>query len=947
MNRNYIIASLILLMFSLSIQAQDINSNSKKVLTPEVYPIWNNISNQQISSDGKWICYQIKPQKGDGYLYLYNTETKKLDSIARGVKAKIAPSGDYMAFFITPQYDSLRKLKLAKTPKNKLPKDSLGIWLFEKDSIIKIAKVKSFKMANENSAWMVYTMYDAKKKREMKKKKKGFWFFAKKKTAKQKKEIKQKGDYIIAFNPISDKRKEFENISNFNINWYGSSIGLISNIKKDSTTETYVSLFNTNSLKTEYLLRREGYADKISLDRKGGQAAFLFAADTAKKNKIYDLYYWVFGDTAAHLIADTATNGMISNWSPSINFTPKFSRDASRIYFGTNKRPVQEPKDTLLAEEKYHVDIWNYQDPSLQPQQKKNVKRELRRTYIAVWLIGEQRIQQLADTNMQFVQVAQEGNSTFGLGIDYQRYRQEQSWDGWYSDYYIVNVLDGSRELVLEHQAGSVSISADGHYLLYYKYEDSAWYAYDHKAHQHRNLTKDLKVNFFDEQNDVPQYAAPYGVEAWYSADKYVVIRDRFDLWKIDPSMKQAPVNITKAYGRQHDIRFNSIKLNPNFWYFDDENPRLLSAFNEKTKQGGFYQLDLNEDAEPSELIMSDHKYYRPIKAKHADRIIWRRCSFIDFYNLYTSTTYFQNIEQLTDANPQQKEYNWGKVELVKWKAFDGEELEGLLYKPENFDSTKKYPVIVYFYERYSDDIHNHYIPKPSHSIINFTEYVSNGYIVFVPDITYKIGHPAQSAYNAVVSGTEFIKKYNFVDGDHIGIQGQSWGGYQVAMLVTMTDIYACAESGAPVSNMFSAYGGIRWGSGMSRAFQYEKGQSRIGASPWEHPELYIENSPVFHADKVNTPLLIMHNDKDGAVPWWQGIEYFTNLRRLGKKVWMLSYNNDDHNLMKWPNRVDLSIRMMQFFDHYLKNKPMPLWMSKGIPATKKGKIDGYELDEN
>jgi len=940
----HLFSSLVLLLISFSIGAQSNTDTSKKVLGPEVYPHWRNLENQQISADGKWISYEVNPQKGDGFLYLYNVETKKLDSIARGKRAKIAPSSNYMAFMIVPQYDSLRKMKLDKVPKKKLPKDSLGIWVFSNDSIIKIAKVKNFDMAKQRSEWMLYTMAEAKKKAK-EKEKKGFWFFGKKKKEAPKKKIKQDGDYIIAFNPIKDKRFEFENIADYSIDEFGNSFALISNIKKDSSEESKILVFGTRNQETKTIFDQTGHSEKINLDRKGGQGVFLFAADTAKKNKIFDLYYWGIDDTVARLIVDTISKGMIKGWSPSQNAKPYFSHDASRVFFGTAKKPVQEPKDTLLPKEKYHVDVWNYQDPLLQPQQKINRNRELRRTYQAVYLIDENRMQQLADTNMQSVRITQHGDGTFGIGYENKKYQREQSWDGWYNNIYIVNVFDGSRELVLEHHAGYAAMSTDGHYLLYYKTTDSTWYAYDHKARKHRALTKDLKVNFYNERNDIPQLPGAYGAAGWFRDDKYVVIRDRYDLWKIDPSMRQAPVNMTKGYGREHKIRFTPITLDRDHWYFNDENPHLMMAFNEENKQSGFYQLDLNEGSGPAELLMTDHRYYWPSKAKMAQQLIWRRGSFKEYPNLFTSTTDFQNITQISNANPQQKDYLWGSVELVKWKAFDGEELEGLLYKPENFDSTKKYPVIVYFYERYSDDLHNHYIPKPSHSVINFTEYVSNGYIIFIPDITYKVGHPAKSAYNAIVSGTEFIKKYPFVDQKHIGIQGQSWGGYQVAMLVTMTNIYACAESGAPVSNMFSAYGGIRWGSGMSRAFQYEKGQSRIGATPWENPDLYIENSPIFHADKVETPLLIMHNDKDGAVPWWQGIEYFTDLRRLGKQVWMLSYNDDDHNLMKWPNRVDLSIRMMQFFNHFLKDEPMPVWMSKGIPATKKGKMNGYQLD--
>ena len=241
--------------------------------------------------------------------------------------------------------------------------------------------------------------------------------------------------------------------------------------------------------------------------------------------------------------------------------------------------------------------------------------------------------------------------------------------------------------------------------------------------------------------------------------------------------------------------------------------------------------------------------------------------------------------------------------------------------------------------------MNSHRIPSPSRSIINIPWCTSNGYVVFVPDIIYQVGYPGQSAYDAIVSGTmAMTERYPFIDKDNMGLQGQSWGGYQVAWLITQTNMFDAAMAGAPVSNMTSAYGGIRWGSGMSRMFQYERTQSRIGGTLWEKEDLYIENSPLFHVPRIETPVLIMHNDNDGAVPWYQGIEYFVALRRLQKPSWMLTYNNEQHNLTKWPNRIDLSIRMMQFFDHYLKDQPMPEWMKEGVPAIEKGEMNGYEL---
>ena len=185
-----------------------------------------------------------------------------------------------------------------------------------------------------------------------------------------------------------------------------------------------------------------------------------------------------------------------------------------------------------------------------------------------------------------------------------------------------------------------------------------------------------------------------------------------------------------------------------------------------------------------------------------------------------------------------------------------------------------------------------------------------------------------------------------WVDSTKMAIQGQSWGGYQVAYLVTRTNIFAAAGAGAPVANMTSAYGGIRWGTGLNRQFQYEHSQSRIGGTLWEKRDLYIKNSPLFRADKVKTPLLIMHNDADGAVPWYQGIEYFTALRRLGKKVWLLQYNGEDHNLVERRNRKDLSIRLSQFFDYHLKGAPPAKWIRDGVPATLKGIDWGTEVPE-
>ena len=290
-------------------------------------------------------------------------------------------------------------------------------------------------------------------------------------------------------------------------------------------------------------------------------------------------------------------------------------------------------------------------------------------------------------------------------------------------------------------------------------------------------------------------------------------------------------------------------------------------------------------------------------------------------------------------ANPQQAEYNWGRAELIEYTNAAGVKLPAILIKPEDFDPSKKYPLMVYIYETLASGLHRYYAPSPGTSINN-SRYVSNGYVILMPDIVYEIGYPGPSAMRCVVPAVNKVLDMGFIDPKRVGIQGHSWGGYQITYLITQTDMFAAVQAGASVSNMTSAYGGIRWGTGMSRAFQYEKTQSRIGAPLWTRSLQYIENSPLFWADRVHTPYLSIHNDDDDAVPWYQGIEFFSALRRLGKEAYMFTYNGEKHGLRDRENQKHWTVHQDEFFDHFLLGKPRPEWMEKGVPYLERGKRD-------
>ncbi|MCK9612919.1 MAG: prolyl oligopeptidase family serine peptidase [Bacteroidales bacterium] len=923
----------------LTLKAQN---NPKKALDHSVYTSWKTLKNVQISNDGKWVCYEINPLKGDGWLYFVNPSKNIKDSVSRGCDARLSHNSDFIVFKIKQPEDTIRKLKLKKTKDEDLPKDSAGVWIMKTRTLKKFDNVKSYKTGKEGGGWIAILLEEKKEKKSQKDSTESADSTQNKKTEikkEKKKSPKQTGTDLLIYHPHNEIILTNKLVTEYDFSKNGALLSMIS-VKKDSVDSVAVSVFTADKNKIDTVFKMNGIAKNIASDEAGKQMVFQYSSDTGKV-KQYVMNYWNHMLNHPKTIIDTINKSFPQNWNMSDNQQPWFSEDGEFIYFGTAQHSIQEQEDTLLEEEKVKLDLWSWTDGRLQTEQLKSLDKDKKKTYLAVFSLRDAVMVQLADSLIDKVRILKKntGIAHASAGIPYQKL---YSWETpSYADHYIVDVTNGNKKLVLKKHQYDVMISPFGNFLLYYNSDDSTWNAYSVKNNTHTCLTKNIPVNFYDEENDAPEEPSPYGVAGWAENDACVFIYDKYDIWKIDPLMAVAPVNITKN-GRSNKLEYRFVRTDKDAEFIDIKNPMLLSVFDTQTRSSGFAALNLKKNEAPQKLIFGDFQMNFIAKVKNADKVLFSKQSFIQYPDVLYSGMDFSKPIQVSDANPQQQNYYWGSVELVHWTSYNGIPLEGLLYKPENFDATKKYPVIVYFYERYADQLNSHWIPSPSRSIINPAIYCSNGYVVFMPDIRYKSGYPGPSAYDCVVSGSEYIKTFGFVDKDNIGIQGQSWGGYQVAYLVTQTNIYKAAMAGAAVTNMTSAYGGIRWESGMSRMFQYEESQSRIGATLWEKPELYMQNSPLFYADKVTTPLLMMNNDNDGAVPWYQGIEFFSALRRLDKPVWMLNYNNDAHNLEKWPNRIDLSIRMKQFFDHYLKGEPMPEWMKNGIPALEKGKTLGY-----
>jgi len=919
-------------------------STAKKILDHADFDIWKKIQQPQISNNGRWVVYELNPDVGDGKLIIYDGLTGKENTYDRSKNAKISADNRFVVFQIKPFEDTVKTQRRQKVKKENLPKDSLGILDLSTGKLTKIPQVQSFQLPEKWSGWLAYLKEPIQKTTETKA---DTVVSNQDKTAlTPKKENKDNGATLIIRNLIEGKEDTIHYVKSYTASKEGHLFALHST-GNEVDLEPGIYVFDTKKQIFSTVFSAKGDYKQLLFDEKGTQLTFIADLDTTKAQvRPFDLYIWTASKNITTLLANDNSSFLPNDWHISQYATLEFSKDATKLFFGIAPSTLQQDT-SLLEEEIVNVEVWAFDDPVLHTVQKARLEQEKKRAYTCVYYTTTQRIVQLSDTILNNLQLGNEGNSEYALSFNDKPYGVASTWEWWNKrDLYLIKMDNGERRQIgkgvegLENFGNESGFSPKANFVFWFSEVDTAWMAYSTLNHTTLKLTNNNEVKFFDELDDHPDAPPSYGLAGWMKDDDGLLVYDRYDIWKIDPKGIAAPVRLTNGRSKKHQFRY--IKIDKEKRYFEPTDKLLLSVFDEKTKESGYAWLDLSNN-QVTLLLFGNFYYASPIKAQAADVWLFTRENFQVFPDLLYSTN-LKTFKKVSNANPQQSRYTWGTVELFRWTSLEGVPLEGLLFKPENFDPNKKYPMLTYFYERNSDDLFRHRAPEPPRSSINFSFYTSRGYVVFVPDIPYKIGYPGESCYNAVIPGVTALIDKGFIDAQRIGVQGHSWGGYQIAYLLTRTNLFKCAESGAPVVNMFSAYGGIRWGSGLSRSGQYERTQSRIGGSIWDYPLRFLENSPLFAADKIQTPVLILHNDQDDAVPWYQGIEFYIAMRRLGNPAWLLNYNGEPHGIMKRQNRMDFNRRMQQFFDYYLQDAPQPVWMERGIPAIEKGIKQGFEL---
>lgn len=926
---------------------------------------WNAIASPSLSPDGRWLAFVLSAMEGDPSIVLREAEEGGRVLAVRGTDPVFTSDSRYLVYEVPPLEAVLDSLKREGEKGGDLPGDSLAaarlaaVFAGEEadlDVVRVLGAVDSHKVASEGG-WVAYVPSEEEED-EADEEEKGETETAGAeqptpaaqaeeeagKGEKEPGEEKEAGSPLVVLNLATGEEARYENVVAYFFAEEAPVLAFSTSTEDGDGDGVYVVELPNGA--RHALLEGEGNYTQLALAKDGSRAAFLSNRDDYEADQPeFVLFQAAAPDWQAAAMASSAAEGVPEGWWASEHGDVRFSEGGSRILFGAAPRPDPEPDedDAPLEEDKVTLDVWNWKDPYLQPMQLVQAEQERNRAYVAVVPVDGGPVVQLASPDVPTVRFAAQGDADFALGTTDVPYRQMLSWDGRYNDFYAIDLATGSRRRIAEKVKGfgGASISPGGEYAAWWDGVARHWMVERLATGDLLKASERAPHPVWNELDDHPDLPPPYGSAGWTEDDDAFVFYDRYDAWAFDPNTATL-ANLTDGAGREAGIRFRYARMDPELDHVPGD--VLWAAFHYANKRSGFFRGRADRPDQPREVVMADKRFRLRGKAEDAERWLVSREDFREFPDLWVTDGGITDMVKMSDANPQQEEYAWGSAEIVEWTSNDGVPLQGILFKPDGFDPGRKHPMMVYFYERMSDGVHSYRSPRPGGSSISVPFYVSRGYVVFVPDIPYEIGYPGESALDAVVPGVLRVLADGFVDKERIGVQGHSWGGYQIAYMITKTHLFAAAEAGAPVSNMTSAYGGIRWQSGMSRMFQYERTQSRIGGTLWESTSEYLHNSPVFYADKIETPLLMMHNDEDGAVPWYQGIEMFVAMRRLQKPVWMLNYNGEAHGLRREPNRKDWAVRMQQFFDHYLKDAPAPVWMEDGIPAVDKGKTLGTDL---
>lgn len=871
------------------------------------------IKRSLLSEDGKWTAFYTAPDRGDPIGYVKSTSDSTSYKIDLATDPVISKDSKWVGFTLKP------KSIESENAEKKKPKSGMTVLNLLNGTKTKFENVKEYRFS-EDSKWLAVYQNGAEPG---------------KKDDDSKNTIV--GSNLIIRELATGSDLTLINVTEFAFDSLSNFLAYTLADDKGKTNGLYVLKLNGSfTLPKKVMQAERTLYSSISWTTKTGVLAYIGCKENKKDEAdSCQLYIW-----------DSKKD---TNWSvlkyqefPQGYFIPfkndlSWTEDGNRLFFGlkpyTDTIPGEDKitytdtnyYDSKTILKKADYDLWHYNDPLIKTNERNWWDKNKERTFRSLYNLETKSFLFLSDLKLSEVQFTDNPNFTYGQ--DDTPYLKERTWDGFYFDLYSVNLKLGTRKLIAKRLSDAVSLSPQGNYIVYYN--DKHWYLYNNSTDSTSNLTFNLPYPFYNEDNDVPEAPGSYGVAGWFENDRSVFINDKYDIWKFS-TVDESYLCQTALDGRENKIQFRILKLNKDQKYFNVNQALYMSGYSDTKKYTGIYALTFKIIG-PEVLLSDTAKKIKLIaESKVGRKVLFSSESYQEFPDLQFGDSAFKKTKKITDLNPQIKDYKWGSAELISWVNNEGDTLQGYIIKPDGFSKSKRYPVVVYYYEKFTQMMYNFPVPYIGHRPCPMV-YTSDDYVLFMPDIKFRIGSPGYSSVSCITTGLKKLIDMGIADPEALGITGHSWSGYQTAYMITQTNMFKAAVAGAPVGNMTSAYSGIRLESGLARQFQYEMQQSRIGGNLWDSLNSYIRNSPVFQAKGANTPFLIMFGDADPMVPWQQGIELYLAMRRLNKECLFLQYHKEYHWPEKFPNRLDYGLKMKEFFDTYLLKKKAPDWIINGI----------------
>lgn len=906
-------------------------AQQKPALTPADYGRWESLGLGVLSPDGKWLAYQVSRVSGDGELRIRDLGTDSTRVVAVGSRPVFSSDSRWLAYAIGVPEKERERLERAKQP----IRNKVGILDLRTGVETIVENVASFAFS-ETGPYLAMRGYPQSGR-------------------------SSRGVDLVVRDLNTGLSTNFGNVSEFA--WQGKGSLLAMTIDAEAKAGNGVQVFDPST----------GVLRTLASDTAAfsGLAWRKDADDLAVRKALSDSLYE--GNTHLILAWQGLAGRRVVERSYDHRSDPNFPADTrivehrplrwadagGSIFFGIkewDRKPgrgegLKAASDSTAAvaarpaadsarraspqerEEPANVEVWHAADVDIIPQQKVQAPQNRTINHLAVWHIGNDRFVQLGDDQIEEVSLAE--GQRIAIGGDRKTYERERMFGPVYRDQYRIDVATGEREKIAERVQFSFGTSPGARYYLYL--QDDHYWSHDLRTGKVVNLTERVPTSFVNHDNDhTIEQKPPFGVAGWTKNDRSVIIYDKYDLWEVRPDGSGA-TRLTN--GAEEQVRYRYTRLDPEETFIDPAKPLYLSAYGEWTKKFGYARLRIGRQLE--RLVWLDRNVGRLAKAKDAEVYAYVVQAFDESPNYFVGGPGLNDAQRVTDTNPFQKDFAWGKSELVDFTNARGERLQGALFYPAGYEPGKKYPMIVYIYEIRSNTLHSYSVPS-ERSPYNPTVFTSEGYFVFQPDITYRDRNPGLSAVEAIVPAVEKVLETGMIDRDRIGLVGHSWGAYQTAFTVTQTDLFSAAVAGAPLTNLISMSLQVYWNTGGTNARIFEISQGRMEVPFWQDLEAYKANSPVFHIEKMNTPLLVAFGDKDGAVDWSQGVELYNAARRAGKDMVMLVYPGENHSLRQRPNQIDYHRRIVDWFGHYLKGTPAPRWITHGVTVLEREK----ELEE-